>query len=197
MSDYTGANRRRFLGTVSAAALGGLTGCLGLFFGSGSGSTTTTTEEETTTTTTTATTTTATTTTESEETAEEETTTEETTATTTTTPASPSFGYVIDEIVECGSTCREVTATLGNDGTGDAEDVTVTVNVYAQEDLLWDETESIGTLEAGGSYTTTKTVDVGLSGGAAIRNNDGYVTIETTVDWAGGEETFENREQVA
>jgi hypothetical protein len=194
MSEHTGANRRRFLGGLSAAALGSLAGCIGQFFGSEPEETATTTEERTTTTTTT----TATTTTETEETTEsgETTETEETTAT-TTTPASPSFGYTIDEIVECGSTCREVTATLRNDGSGDAEDVTVTINIYADDDLLWEDTESIGTLEAGGSYTTTKTVDVGFSGGAAIRNNDGYVTIETIIDWDGGEETFENREKVA
>lgn len=119
--------------------------------------------------------------------------------TTTKIPSTdgPSFAFVIDEIVECGTTCREVTATLTNNGTVTATDISVTVTLVVDDDSIWQGTESVGTLEPGESVTTIETVDVGIGGAAAIKANDGYVVIETVVDWDGGSRTFRTRQKVA
>lgn len=116
-----------------------------------------------------------------------------TTTTTTTTAAtseSPDStrtdadsGYALDirSIDRCGSTCRDVTAALVNEGSSARRNVTATTEVYADGDLLWSGNESVGTLSAGESYASTKRVQVGLSGGMKIQANDGYVTIVTVV----------------
>lgn len=119
-----------------------------------------------------------------------------TTGTTVTGTGEPSFSFVIDRIESCGTTCREVTATLTNDGSVPVENVRVEVALLADDEKLWEGEVTPGTLAAGESFTTTRTVDVGLGGAAAIQNNDGYVTIEAVVRWDGGSETFRTRRKV-
>ncbi|WP_158055320.1 FxLYD domain-containing protein [Halorussus halophilus] len=108
-------------------------------------------------------------------------------------------GYflTIDNIEKCGSTCRDVTATLKNTGDQRRENVHVTTKVYADDDKIWTGEESVGTLEAGGTHTSTKRVKVGYIGGAKIKNNDGYVTIVTIVESDSGTTKFSERRKVA
>ncbi|WP_058367313.1 hypothetical protein [Haloparvum sedimenti] len=119
----------------------------------------------------------------------------------TATPAmedtNASFQFTIDEIEECGNTCRDVTATIVNDGGETAEGIVVHTTMYADDDVVWEGTEEIGELPANESYTSTREVDVGYGGGAKIQENDGYVTIETVIEFDDGQEVFTERRQVA
>ena len=119
------------------------------------------------------------------------------TATPSMADTNASFEFTIEQIEECGQTCREVTATVANDGGEAAENVVVETTMYADGDVVWEGTEEIGDLPANESYTSTREVDVGLSGGAKIQQNDGYVTIETVIDFGDGQEVFTERRQVA
>ena len=107
------------------------------------------------------------------------------------------YAFTIDSVAECGSTCRDVTATLENTGRETRRNVRVTTKVYADEDLLWTGNESVGTLPTGASHTTTKRVEMGLAGGMKIQSNDGYVTIVTVVRSDDGTTTFSERRKVA
>jgi hypothetical protein len=114
-----------------------------------------------------------------------------------TSPTGGKWSFGIDSIESCGDTCRDVTATLDNTGTTTRTGVTVTTKVTADGELLWEGTETVGTLEPGESSTATRRVGVGYTGALAIEANDGYVTVETVVRWDGGTTTFEDRKQVA
>lgn len=109
----------------------------------------------------------------------------------------PGWSFGIDSIEACGNTCRDVTATLENTGDTTRENVTVTTEMYAGEDLLWKGTNRVGRLEPGENNTATRRVDVGFDGAVAIQSNDGYVTVRTVVSHDGGRTVFENRKQVA
>ena len=115
----------------------------------------------------------------------------------TTTETGPGWSFAVDSIESCGGTCRNVTATLRNNGSATREGVTVTTRIYADGEQLWSGTNDVGTLAAGASNTASRRVDVGIVGGAAIQANDGYVTVETVVRWDGGTTTFRQRQQVA
>lgn len=95
------------------------------------------------------------------------------------------FTFAIESVESCGTTCRDVTSTLTNQQSTDATDVTVETEIYAGNgtdgDASWTDTESVGTLAAGDSYTTTKQVDLSLTDACAIERNDGWITIETTI----------------
>lgn len=91
------------------------------------------------------------------------------------------FVMATEEIEACGFTCRDVTSTLGNVGAADATDVRVAVVVTVDDERIWEETESIGTLETGDGETRTRRVDVELNDALAVQRNDGRVTVETTI----------------
>jgi hypothetical protein len=114
-----------------------------------------------------------------------------------TGPAGGEWSFTIDRIEGCGDTCRDVTATLDNTGNTTRTGVTVTTKVYADDELLWEGSEDVGTLEPGEASTATRRVDVSYTGALAIEGNDGYVTVVTVVRWDGGTTSFENRKQVA
>lgn len=122
------------------------------------------------------------------------------TSTVTQTPT-PKPDYRLDFAVQgtepCGSTCRDVTVELSNHGAKTARNVIVTSEIYAGNDRVWEGTERIGQVRSGESITRTKRVQLGWMDAAAVKQNDGYVTIETTVDWDGGQRTFEDRQKVA
>lgn len=115
----------------------------------------------------------------------------------TETATSSGYGFVIENIEKCGNTCRDVTAKLTNDGPEARRNVRVTTKMFADDTLLWSGNETIGTLDSGESHVSTKRVDVGFSGGMAISANDGYVTIVTIVESAGGTTQFSERRKVA
>jgi hypothetical protein len=54
----------------------------------------------------------------------------------------------------------------------------------------------VGTLPAGETATRTERVTIGVFDAAKIQANGGYVTIELTVRWDGGEDTVTERRQV-
>lgn len=64
------------------------------------------------------------------------------------------------------------------------------------EDLVWADTERVGTLEAGGTHTTTRRVELSLEEGLAVDAHGGWLTIVTTVRSDERPETFGERRQV-
>ncbi|MFW6321209.1 MAG: hypothetical protein ACOC0Z_05110 [Halohasta sp.] len=113
----------------------------------------------------------------------------------TTTEESP-FTFTVDEIDDCGETCRDVTATVENTQDEPAESVTASTRIFAgensTEDLLWEDTEEIGALAAGESHTTTERVELSWSEAYAVEQNGGWITIVTTIE--SDEETITVRE---
>jgi len=98
----------------------------------------------------------------------------------------PAFAFTIDRIEECGRTCRDVTSTLENDGDTAASDVTVYTRIYAGNgtdgDVIWEGRERVGELGAGESYTTTERVELSLADAVAVENEDGWITVQTTIE---------------
>lgn len=99
---------------------------------------------------------------------------------------SPPFVFSIDNIEECGTTCRDVTVTLFNQQNETAENVTVYTRIYAgnstaEDDRVWQGKEEIGTMSADSSVTDTKRVSLSYADAYAVRQNDGWVTIVTVV----------------
>lgn len=107
------------------------------------------------------------------------------------------FAFTVDDITDCGTTCRVVTATIVNTGNETAMDVTVDVQVFVRDDRIWEGTERIGTLEPDAERTVEKQVKISYRDGLKILDNDGYVTVRTTVTSAEGEWTFSERWKVA
>lgn len=121
----------------------------------------------------------------------------------TTGTATAPFTFTIDEVEECGQTCRDVTATLQNNQEESATGVTVFTRVFAgedntdDEDLVWEGKEEVGTVEAGGSQTSTTRVELSLRAALKIDRHDGWITIVTTVQTDDRAVTFQGSEQVA
>lgn len=120
-----------------------------------------------------------------------------------TATALPPFSLSIIEIEDCGQTCRDVTATLQNNQDGTATGVTVSTRVFAgqdntaEEDLVWQGKEQVGTLEAGASHTTTRRVALSLLEANKVQQNNGWITIVTTVQTDDRRVTFQDSKQVA
>jgi hypothetical protein len=108
---------------------------------------------------------------------------------------------VIDNIEECGQTCRDVTSTLSNQQDATAENVTVHTRILAGQgtdgDVVWRGSEDVGTLPAGESSTTTRQVELSFADALKIENNGGWITVQTTVETADGSVTFTDERQVA
>lgn len=122
---------------------------------------------------------------------------------TTATTEPPPFSFAIDSVEECGQTCRDVTATLHNNQDRTATGVTVFIRMFAGQDntdtkdLVWEGKENVGTLAAGASQTTTERVELSLQEAQKINQNDGWITILTTVKTDDTTVTFKESEQVA
>jgi hypothetical protein len=123
-------------------------------------------------------------------------------STATSSADTPPFSFTIDNTEECGQTCREVTATLDNNQNETATNVTVYTRIFAGEnntdtdDVVWEDTEDVGTLEAGTSHTTTKQVELSFQEARKVDQKDGWITILTTVESDDTTVTFQNSEQV-
>jgi hypothetical protein len=116
--------------------------------------------------------------------------------------STPPFAFTVDAIEECGRTCRDVTSTLTNQQNSTAEAVTVYTRIYAGNttdggDVVWEGSEDVGTLEAAGSYTTTRRVDLSFGDAYAIDQADGWITIRTTVETADRTVTLSDQRKVA
>ncbi|WP_096389235.1 hypothetical protein [Halopenitus persicus] len=124
-------------------------------------------------------------------------------STTTSTPDTEPFSFTIDETEECGTTCRDVTATLYNEQDETATGTTTYIRIFAGEDnvdtddVVWEGTVDVGTLEAGASHTTTERVELSLQEARKVDRNDGWITIQTTVESDDTTVTFRNSERVA
>ncbi|WP_297889427.1 hypothetical protein [uncultured Halorubrum sp.] len=118
-----------------------------------------------------------------------------------TTAAEP-FTFTVDETTECGTTCRDVTATLNNERNETATGVTTYTRIYAGEndtdtdDVVWEGTVDVGTLEGGASHTATERVELSLLDAGKVSQNDGWITIVTTVESDDGTVTFRESRRV-
>lgn len=117
--------------------------------------------------------------------------------------ADPPFLLTIDNVEECGMTCRDVTVTLHNNQNETATGTTVFTRIFAgqdntdTDDIVWEGKEESGTVEAGTSHTTTKRVELSLGDARKIDRENGWVTILTTVQTDERTVTFQDSEQVA
>jgi hypothetical protein len=120
-----------------------------------------------------------------------------------TTAETPPFSFTVESVEECGRTCRDVTTTLHNNQNDTATGITVYIRIFAgenntaEEDVVWEGKEEVGTMEAGGSQTSTERVDLSLNEARQIEQRDGWITILTTVETDDRTVTFQNSEQVA
>lgn len=119
----------------------------------------------------------------------------------TTTTTGPPFTFVVDDVEECDSTCREVTTTLTNEQSTAATDVQVTTRIHVGKttdgDVVWEGSEPVGDLDAGESYTATRRVELSLMDAYRIQQHDGWITIRTTVTSDGETMTFTQQRDVA
>ena len=118
-------------------------------------------------------------------------------AATETRGADSRYDFAIERVESCGTTCRNVTARLTNEGSEPRENVRVTTVLYADGQRLWSGNETVGRLAAGETHTSTRRVRLGLGEAASIQGNDGYVTIVTLVRTDDTVVRFEDRRKVA
>ena len=115
----------------------------------------------------------------------------------TPTPKAYDFRFRILNTEACGQTCRDVSVKLTNQGAETATGVTAKSRILADGDRLWSGTVDVGTMSPGESVTRTERVKLGLFDAAKVKQNNGYVTIKTTVTWDDGSRTFTQRVKVA
>lgn len=103
-------------------------------------------------------------------------------------PETDAFSFTVDNVDECGTTCRDVAATLHNNQNVTATGVIVFIRIFAGEDntdmgdLVWERKVEVGTLEAGGSYTTTERVELSIRDARKVERENGWITILTVVE---------------
>jgi len=111
------------------------------------------------------------------------------------------FTLTVDRIENCGNTCRDVTTTLTNEQSTAAENVTVYTRIFAGNgtdgDVVWQGVEAVGRLDAGESVTATERIELSYTDGLTVRQHDGWVTIQTTIQSDGETVTVTKRRQVA
>ena len=106
------------------------------------------------------------------------------------------YEFRIKSISECGTTCRDVTASLRNTGDVSLTNVVVETRLYAKNDLLWRGNSTVGALPIDESYTATERVELGFRDAADIQRNDGYVTIQTIIHTDEGRTVYQERRKV-
>lgn len=114
----------------------------------------------------------------------------------------PAFSFLVERIEQCGQTCRDVTVTLTNEQNRTAANVTVYTRIYAgnstaEGDRVWQGKQEVGTMEPESSFTGTERVQLSYREGYAIKQQDGWITIVTTVQSADTTLTFRERRDVA
>lgn len=120
----------------------------------------------------------------------------------TSSTETPPFSFTIDNVEECGQTCRDVTSTLQNNQNETATDVTVFTRLFAgedntaDEDMVWEGKEEVGSLGGGASYTTTRGVELSLQEARKIDQRDGWITIVTSVQTDDRTVTFRDSQLV-
>ncbi|WP_435063014.1 hypothetical protein [Halobaculum sp. EA56] len=114
----------------------------------------------------------------------------------------PPYTFTIESIEKCGQTCRDVTVRLTNNRNETATGVSVYTRIFAgnstaKSDKVWEGTRDVGTLEAGASTTETSRVELSYSEAYQVQQNDGWITIVTTVESDDVTITFKERRDVA
>lgn len=114
------------------------------------------------------------------------------TATDTSVVSGDAFSFAIQEITECGDTCRDITAAVTNEQSGEAGNVTTYTQIYAgnttsSDARVYENRESIGAISAGETVTTTQRVEFTLTEAVQIRDEDGWITIVTKITDADGD----------
>ncbi|ELZ81187.1 hypothetical protein C454_09086 [Haloferax gibbonsii ATCC 33959] len=114
----------------------------------------------------------------------------------------PPFGVVVDNIEKCGQTCRDVTSTITNQQDADSSGVTVYSRIFVgnstdPDDEVWRGSQAVGDLAAGESYTTTKRVKLSYSEAFAVRQADGWITVQTTIETDDRTLTYTEQRDVA
>ncbi|CQR49478.1 MULTISPECIES: hypothetical protein [Haloferax] len=114
----------------------------------------------------------------------------------------PPFGVVVDNIENCGQTCRDVTSTITNQQDADSSGVTVYSRIFVgnstdPDDEVWRGSQAVGDLAAGESYTTTKRVKLSYSEAFAVRQADGWITVQTTIETDDRTLTYTEQRHVA
>ncbi|QCJ47301.1 MULTISPECIES: hypothetical protein [Haloprofundus] len=105
--------------------------------------------------------------------------------------------FSVGEIEECGTTCRDVTAQVKNTGNESVDEIDVTVRIFADDDEVWDGSVEVGSVDAAETQEQTIRVELGYLDAMKIKQNDGYITVRTTVTTDEGTFEFEERRKVA
>lgn len=114
----------------------------------------------------------------------------------------PPYTFSVESIEECGQTCRDVTVRLVNNRNETATGVRVYTRMFAgnstdRSDKVWEGTKDVGTLGPGASTTETSRVKLSYSAAYQVQQNDGWITIVTTVESDDVTITFKERRDVA
>lgn len=105
----------------------------------------------------------------------------------TATPERVRFDAEIEQITECGFTCRTLTYTIQNHGAGTAAGVEVGIRVFTGGEQVYEDSQTVGDIDARSQRTgVSKDVDPGLGAGRKIKSNDGQVVVELTPRAEGG-----------
>ncbi|WP_424006266.1 hypothetical protein [Haloferax denitrificans] len=120
----------------------------------------------------------------------------------TATESVPPFAVVVDDIEKCGQTCRDVTSTITNQQDTDSTGITVYSRIFVgngtdPDDEVWRGSQAVGDLAAGESYTTTKRVELSYSEAFAVRQADGWITVQTTIETDDRTLTYTEQRHVA
>ncbi|KPN30463.1 hypothetical protein SY89_01197 [Halolamina pelagica] len=114
----------------------------------------------------------------------------------TTTESQPPFSFVIENITECGQTCRDVNATIVNQQDTAATGVEVHSEIYTDGDMIWEGTTDVGRLAAGESFTDSKRVELSYSEAYKVQQNDGEILVKTYVRTDSGTYVFKDTRNV-
>lgn len=98
----------------------------------------------------------------------------------------PPITMRIKSINDCGQTCREISARVGNEMEEEATNVTVYTRIYAGNGTdgyrVWASNRRIGKIPGDFAEHTTDRVELGWREVPRVSAQDGWVTIETTVE---------------
>lgn len=116
--------------------------------------------------------------------------------TATAAPPDP-FAFVIQNISECGNTCRIVNASIVNQQDTTATGVSVRSEIYTGGDKIWQGSSDVGSLESGESYSDTKRVELSYGEAYKVQQNDGEILIKTYVVTDDATYVFKDRRNVS
>lgn len=99
----------------------------------------------------------------------------------TTNASSAPLSHTVENISNCGQTCRIMNATVTNQGNTTAANVEVQYRIYTGDEQVWRGNATVGTLAVNASEPIQKRIEVSAGAGLMIRGNDGNVLIRANV----------------